>query len=214
MKSQFKKLQKMKKIALILFLLAFQFQASAQPDIDVVITGDCSPFSGTYQFNGLVNGKNNYVQTFLVSNEPQIVAVGFDSSKWVLYGNGDVTDFGFSNIAVPEGNLPPYLGWVNTQCESGTMTINPTLAVADFNHFERNTAIFPNPAQDYLTISEINSSSNPLEYDIIDMMGRIVLNGTSQDNNHIAVQNLQSGHYIVKIKNKAGQVSNKQLVKI
>ncbi len=203
----------MKKTALILFLIVFQFQASAQSDIDVVITGDCSPFSGTYQFNGLVNGKNNYVQTFLVGSEPQIVAVGFDSSQWVLYGNGDLTDFGFSNIAVPEGNLPPYVGWVNTQCESGTMTINLNLAVVDQNNFEKNVMLVPNPAQQHLTIAQRSNDGTILQYEIVDIMGRIVSKGASQFATPISIENLANGLYSVKIKNKTGQVISKKLIK-
>ncbi len=203
----------MKKTILIIFLVVFQLQVNAQSAIDVVITGDCSPFSGTYQFNGLVNGKNNYVQTFMVDSEPQIVAVGFDNSQWVLYGNGDLTDYGFSNIAVPEGNLPPYVGWVNTQCQSGTMTINLNLAVVDQNNFEKNVMLVPNPAQQYLTIAQSNNDGTALQYEIVDIMGRIVSKGASQFGNHISIEKLPNGLYTVKIKNKTGQVTSKKLIK-
>ncbi len=50
----------MKKIIFILVLIiSFQNNINAQSPINVIITGECSNASGTYTYNGLVNGKNN-----------------------------------------------------------------------------------------------------------------------------------------------------------
>lgn len=76
----------MKKIIFIfLLIISFQNNLNAQNPINVIITGECSYASGTYTYNGQVNGKNNYTQTFVIDGESVVIGVGFDNVKWVLY---------------------------------------------------------------------------------------------------------------------------------
>ena len=74
-----------KKIFILLLIISFQNNLNAQNPINVIITGECSRFSGTYTYNGLVNGKNNYTQTFIIDVESVVIGVGFDNIKWVEY---------------------------------------------------------------------------------------------------------------------------------
>jgi len=205
----------MKKIILIVFFFAInQFTASAQTSIDVVITGICAEVSGTYVFNGLVNGKNNYVESFLVDGEIFVVGVAFDNTKWILYAEGDLTDDGFRNIAVPAGPLPPFVGWINTGCESGTMTINQTLSLNNISDFGKNVRLAPNPAEDQIVIKSVGSSDASFDYNISDVSGRIVGQGNARFNETIDIDQLKSGHYIVTLKSENGTIAMKKLIKL
>jgi len=204
----------MKKIIIILlFALFYQNNINAQAPINVIITGECSDASGTYIFNGSVNGKNNYTQTLIIDGESFVVGVGFDNTKWVLYADGDLTDDGFSNIAVPIGLLPPFTGWVNTQCVNGTMIIEQTLSTNEVDNFDNKTLIYPNPTSNYITIKNINNKESSVKYIIFDLTGRIVNSGNSKFNEIINIENLQNGNYIIQLETAFGQKINRKLIK-
>ncbi len=200
----------MKKITLLL-LLAFTSIIYAQDPIYVTITGECSDVTGTYTFNGLVNGKNNYVQSFTIAGTTIVIGVGFDGIKWVLYANGDITDDGFDNIAVPDGLLPPFIGWVNSQCADGTMTISQVLNVDE--NYLKNIIIYPNPSSDFVIVENSKDNSS-FDYKIVDLTGRVVAIGKSKFNDKISVETLSIGNYLIQIKNEIGQTFNKKFVKI
>ena len=203
-----------KTIIIILLALLFQFNLYAQEPITVTITGDCSVVNGIYTFNGIVNGKNNYTNTVIIEGETFIAGVGFDNTKWVLYADGDLTDDGFSNIAVPVGSLPPFTGWVNTQCEEGTMVIQQTLSTNNINNFDKSTIIYPNPTSNYLTITNNDASQTSVKYAIVDLTGRIVISGTTAFNEKINIQNLSNGNYIIQLNTEVGQKISKKFSKI
>ena len=205
----------MTKTTIILLLaLFFQINLNAQEPINVTITGECSVVDGIFTFNGIVNGKNNYTNTVIIEGEVFVAGVGFDNTKWVLYADGDLTDDGFSNIAVPAGLLPPFTGWVNTQCEEGTMIIQQTLSTNNINNFDKNTIIYPNPTSSYLTITNNDASQTSVKYAIVDLTGRIVISGTTAFNEKINIENLSSGNYIIQLNNELGQKITRKFIKI
>ncbi len=204
----------MKKIIfIILLIISFQTNLNAQNPINVIITGDCSEASGTYTYNGLVNGKNNYTQTLVIDGESIVTGVGFDNTKWVLYIDGDLTDDGFSNIAVPSGLLPPFTGWVHTQCEDGTMIIEQNLSTNDFDNFSSKILVYPNPTNNFITITNKENSSENYKYKIIDLIGRNIMSGNSKFNKQINVESLTIGNYIIQVETENGQKSTKKLIK-
>ena len=78
-----------------------------------------------------------------------------------------------------------------------------TLSVAQ--HTLNPFILSPNPAKDYLTISHTNLDvTNALVYD---MHGRLVA-PVQVNNNTIPVQNLQSGTYIIVLKDSTGKYYN------
>jgi hypothetical protein len=88
-------------------------------DINVAFTGQCGFLSGTYTYEGLLNGKASFVAT----PSPN-VKISYDGVKWVLWdSNVNITNTGFQNTTVPAGLYPPLTGWTPTQCSTGTMTI-------------------------------------------------------------------------------------------
>jgi hypothetical protein len=204
----------MKKIIFItLLIVSFQNNLNAQNPINVIITGECFYVSGIYTYNGLVNGKNNYSQNFVIEGESIVIGVGFDNIKWVLYADGDLTDDGFSNIAVPAGLLPPLTGWVNTQCLDGTMTIEQNLSTNDFENFNSNILVYPNPTNNFITIKNGENSSEYFKYKIIDLTGRNIISGKSKFNEQINVEILTKGNYIVQLETEYGKKSTTKLIK-
>ncbi|WP_395063739.1 T9SS type A sorting domain-containing protein [Flavobacterium sp.] len=204
----------MKKIILILVVIFFnQNTANAQAPINVVITGDCVDVSGTYSYTGLVNGKNNYAQTFNFGGTPIVIGVGYDGVKWVLYADGDLTDDGFSNSAVPAGLLPPFTGWVHTGCADGTMVINQTLSSNDVDNFDKNISLYPNPSTNTIIIANNKGMNDVFNYKILDLTGRIVSYGTSRYDEKINIDNITNGNYIVEIKTQDDQAVSKRLIK-
>jgi hypothetical protein len=208
----------MKKIIYILFLsvLFYQNNLTAQSPINVIITNICSDVSGSYLFNGLVNGKNNYTLTINDMGYIYVIGVGFDNIKWVLYLDGDLTDYGFSNSAVPSGVLPPFTGWVPfaDNCDStGTMIIEQSLSTIDIEGFNKKTLIFPNPSMSFITIQNKESSSESFEYKIVDFTGRNVKSGNSKFNQKIDIESLKNGNYIIQIETDKGEKLIEKLIK-
>jgi len=208
----------MKKIIYILFLsvLFYQNNLTAQSPINVIITNICSDVSGSYLFNGLVNGKNNYTLTINDMGYIYVIGVGFDNIKWVLYLDGDLTDYGFSNSAVPSGVLPPFTGWVPfaDNCDStGTMIIEQSLSTIDIEGFNKKTLIFPNPSMSFITIQNKESSSESFEYKIVDFTGRNVKSGNSKFNQKIDIESLKNGNYIIQMETDKGEMLTEKLIK-
>ena len=87
--------------------------------INVTFTGQCGFLSGTYTYEGLLNGKASFVSVA----SPNI-KISFDGVKWVLWdSNVNIGNTGFENTTVPAGIYPPLTGWTPTQCTNGTMDI-------------------------------------------------------------------------------------------
>lgn len=62
--------------------------------------------------------------------------------------------------------------------------------------------IYPNPAKNMLFVKSLKSQTSPLHYSIFDINGRLVLKGTSNNNNFgINIQSLNRGMYVFKLYN-------------
>lgn len=203
----------MKKTITYLFFVLMSSTLSAQNPINVIITGECFEASSTYIYNGVVNGKNNYTKTFDIDGETIVIGVGFDNSKWVLYADGDLTDDGFSNIAVPNGLVPPSTGWVNTGCLDGTMIIEELLSISSVAKNENRLIIYPNPSNNIITIQDIENSQNNFIYKIVDLTGRIIKKGKSTFNGELNISALNTGNYIIELETENGERITKKLVK-
>ena len=204
----------MKKLLISLVLLIFNLNTGyAQAPINVEITGECDPASGTYTFNGLLNGKNNYVRTIIIDGETIVVGVGFDGTKWVLYANNDLTDPGFDNIAVPNESLPPFIGWVQNGCFDGTMIITQSLNSLQIDYSSEIVTLFPNPSPSYVMIENKQGSNDIFNYKIYDLTGRVVTENKSNFNEMLLIDYLTAGTYVIEIRFKNGMSVTKRLIK-
>lgn len=194
----------------LIFSYFSSFFLIAQEPINVSVTGDCSDVSGVYTFNGVLNGKNNYVSTFEIDGETITIGVGFDGVKWVLYAEGDLADTGYQNIAVPNTMLPPFIGWTKTQCEEGTMIITQNLGISASLEF--NTILYPNPSKDYFLLQNKTNADDNFQYQIIDLSGRITQEGKGSLNENIAITKLLSGNYFVRFTFDNNVIVTKKLI--
>lgn len=71
--------------------------------------------------------------------------------------------------------------------------VQPPLSVNELNNLEFD--LYPNPAQNNLFVSGINSTS----YRIFNTLGKEVLNGEIESKGEIKIDGLESGVYFLKI---------------
>ncbi len=189
-------------------LLLFISNCIAQNALNVDITGNCLPVSGVFNFQSIVNGKNNYLRIFVNPEGTATLYVAFDGTKWVLH-NGTITDAGFINVNVPAGIIPPLTGWQVTNCGFGTMVITENLSNTVF--LEDNFKIYPNPAKDFICVS-YKENQFP-EFTILDLLGRKIMYGNSYSNEKINIENLKTGNYIIQIQDEFGGYFNQKFIK-
>ena len=203
----------MKKIFYVIFLNLLGAIAYAQNPLNVVITQECNYVGGTFNFGGLLNGKNNYERFFQLNGTTELASIGFNGSKWILYANNDLTDIGFENTTVQSGALPPATGWIPVECFPGnTMTITQALSVLSISVAEKNISIYPNPATNYFVVKNRSSKSEIYEYKIIDISGRIVNSAETNFDEKIELNGLAAGNYIVEIKTTHDFIFRKKLI--
>lgn len=203
-----------KNLFLSFILLCVSFSAYCQNSISVLITGECSPVTGIYEFAGLLNGKNTYTRPFMIDGENLVLGVGYDNTKWVLYIDGDLIDDGFRNNNVPDGLLPPFTGWEASGCNEGTMIIEEI--VSSNKEFQPSTGMvktFPNPSSNYILIQSDDNNSENFRFNIIDMTGRNVQNGISKFNEQIFIEGLTNGVYLIQLETENGTKITEKLIK-
>jgi Secretion system C-terminal sorting domain len=177
----------------VMLLLQTTF-SYAQNNLNVVITGDCSDGSAVYIYDGVLNGKNTYINTVTIDGETQTHRIDYNSiGWWSLHQDIAITDYAFYTFNVPAGLLPPFTGWTEGYC-TGTISFNPVLSNQEFENSK--IAFYPNPATDFVFIK--NNTQN-LEYVIFDSNGRTVKEGSASQK--IEVASLQKGLYLIKMNN-------------
>lgn len=126
------------------------------------------------------------------------------------------TDLGINELGLEESQLVEvyYLSGTAenptanlSEQELGTLTTYPSSGtVYQFNNanlgIDKNTkkitALYPNPTTDFLNISLENDNSK-VDYTIFDIVGKIVQTGTYQSSTPIAVSQLNTGIYLIKL---------------
>ncbi len=89
---------------------------------------------------------------------------------------------------------------------------NQPLNVLDYE-FNTELKIYPNPSEGVFTVSSNENITEDISYTITDVLGRTVRTGNSKINEEINIQDLNSGNYIVEIKNNSGEISRMKLIK-
>ncbi|QBN20456.1 T9SS type A sorting domain-containing protein [Flavobacterium nackdongense] len=88
-------------------------------------------------------------------------------------------------------------------------TYDGSLGLDAISKNNNSIALYPNPAKDVLNIS---SASKVISVDVYDSTGRLVLKSDNKSNDQINVSDLQSGIYIVRLKNADNSIEDKKLV--
>ncbi len=96
-------------------------------------------------------------------------------------------------------------------CQAGgydTVVVTQTNGILDFSA-KTNFSIAPNPSSDFLNIqTEMKAKS----YTILDVTGRIIENGSFQ-NNQIDIRSLDKGTYLLEMKNETGEIFAGRFIK-
>jgi hypothetical protein len=154
---------------------------------DIDFTG--LPTHATSYFNDWLNGWTMGLTDMISDNNEVIPAAG--------------------SVAIDNGTpFPPYTdGFYGTKPDIGSYENNPNLSSNSYSKNELAIALYPNPVQNTLNIG----FKEELEWQIFSMIGKSILSGTG---NHINVEALQSGIYVIKMSEaNATTYTSKKFVK-
>jgi hypothetical protein len=92
--------------------------------------------------------------------------------------------------------------------------ISEVLSSPDFSELVKDLKIFPNPTTDVLTLSMSNATNLALDYQIVDMNGKVILTQKSIGNEtNITVSSFPSAIYFLKITNQNKEVKTFKIIK-
>ncbi|WP_025743800.1 fibronectin type III domain-containing protein [Aquimarina pacifica] len=118
------------------------------------------------------------------------------------YGDGICCGYGNGSYTLSSNGTTLISGGVFGSSESTTFTIGDGIKELAVNNIVTTEAskisIFPNPVKNNEVLNVIVSSENT-EYNVFDMLGRIVLKGTLTTQKSINTKNLPSGMYALKL---------------
>jgi hypothetical protein len=78
---------------------------------------------------------------------------------------------------------------------------------------KNKVSFYPNPVDNLITIQSSDNLKENYEYQIFDLIGRIVKIDNSKFNEQLNIGDLKSGNYIIKIKTENGEIHNHTLIK-
>ncbi|WP_370641058.1 T9SS type A sorting domain-containing protein [Flavobacterium anseongense] len=113
---------------------------------------------------------------------------------------------GFAGHSLPSGNTIENTNAVSASC-------NLTLSIPE-NNLSDAIKVYPNPAEDYLTIDWSNLEINFVSVSLINNLGQIIFKKSIDSNrNTISVDDLVKGMYYLKIESSEGQLIKKVTIK-
>ncbi len=157
--------------------------------------------AATYAINDIVISSNSYFKNTTGANDA-LLSPNSDPTNWVVVNaTGDTDPL---NGAIVGGALDR----VNPIYVDSVIFDNVTLGTNNFELKSNTISLYPNPANEVLNISSINTIE---KIEVYDVLGKMVLS-----NNKTSVINLQileRGIYLVKVNLENGSVAAKKFVK-
>ena len=154
---------------------------------------------------------------------------GISGNLDFAFGYDNYLDYGSNTAYNPElgpaqlniDGIPPYTsfdgdwytGWSGADAPSiGLKMAYSYVGIDDIN--DSNYKIYPNPTNSIFNIG-VKDNNEKIKVEIYDMTGRRVISTKNVVSQTITlnVNNLQSGHYIVKIINDSGKVTSMKMIK-
>ncbi len=121
---------------------------------------------------------------------------------------GDLDDILIYNRALTSSEVIQIQGLGSSCCSDNPLSIN------NLNHINNsNIKLFPNPANDFITIQNNEKDNANFEYKIVDLIGRIVLRGKSNFNENINIGSMKNGNYFIQIQAKNNEKTILKLIK-
>ena len=140
----------------------------------------------------------------------QVITIDLATVKGVQWGSGLYTTVGDLQF------LPRNTSGSNKMFGDGALSISSIMFTASgtplsvdevISKAATSISLYPNPAQDKVTISAQNSIE---KVEVFSMLGKIVLTSTLST---LDISNLAAGMYIAKVYQEGGGVSTKRFVK-
>lgn len=166
-------------------------------------SGDtCSIFAATVNtYLGCINFTQGGVSKSLSGNTLTI-AVNYISSP-ICAGAISNPIFNTNVRRIPPGTYTveaeAYIDntYVNTVTASSSLTIGVCTVTGVEENSELSFEVFPNPASEYITISQV--SNEQISYRILDLKGSEVINGNLQNTDKVDVSKLVPGVYFLHV---------------
>ncbi|MDD5571278.1 MAG: T9SS type A sorting domain-containing protein [Bacteroidales bacterium] len=120
-----------------------------------------------------------------------------------------VLSSGMNGITFPNANIGFAVG------DSGKIFkyTNPSVGISNESSISKMTVVYPNPANDIVTLNIHNSNNGRLEIKIYDITGTLVKSETlKQNQQQINVSDLSNGIYMVSIKSKDFMENQKLII--
>ncbi len=139
--------------------------------------------------------------------ESSMVGVTSSYDYQVVFGN-------VNEMRILHNDVPSWEGAavVATLDIDNIMAESQALSTEDFT-INTSYKVVPNPANDFITVYSNTNLVDAIEYQIIDLTGRIVKKGLSKLNEKIDVEHLTSGNYLIQINTENGIHISKKLIK-
>lgn len=137
------------------------------------------------------NGSTIPVGQLITLSSPQLNSYPSNTSMlgssqfWFEWDGTQWNQYNYNNMGYPI---------VDGTWKLGFLSVNEEIK-------KKNTiTIYPNPAGKFIKIQTKENDTKVLGYKIVDMVGRIVKDGTLKSSDQINIENLTSGNYIIQLK--------------
>jgi Secretion system C-terminal sorting domain len=101
-------------------------------------------------------------------------------------------------------------GW---EIEENVFTYNFVLNLSNDIQEIDKVIIYPNPTNNFITIQNNQRKTENIEYEIVDLTGRIVKKGKIKFNEDLSIENLSKGNYFIQIETENGEKTIEKLIK-
>ena len=89
-----------------------------------------------------------------------------------------------------------------------------TLSNPELSTVNLSAVTYPNPTSDYIVLKISDSAIDNLSYKLIDINGKIIVNGTISDTDtQIAMQSLATGTYVLKVNQNNQELKTFKIIK-
>lgn len=186
----------MKRIYLLASILFSSFiNLNAQV---ITIRGACiAAVDGDYELSSNINGRPSYTSTIFI--------IQWTGERWEHNPIENTRDVGMYNDSDTEN--PPassFSPWISELCDpagdfTGEGTSSPTLSITEEEFTEDKIALYPNPANEFISISGLEKE---IDFKIYDSSGVEIKTGKNSSNEKNDIENLASGLYFMKVSDK------------
>jgi|WetSurMetagenome_2_1015567.scaffolds.fasta_scaffold93229_1 hypothetical protein len=141
------------------------------------------------------------------------------TGSYYIYGYYGIFNDGYLGFKM-EYPAETFFGWINISATTESIIAKEsaicglTVGINKTENKNKQIQIFPNPCRDELNLKFNSVHNNDFNFEIINLLGKIVLSGNIQNNSlKINTSQLDSGYYILRMTNGNGELSTVSFIK-